>query len=84
MLKILHPDYFTDSEPFEKAFELNSIAKDGNKSGIIIDEDLLSKAHYLMRVFVLQRTKEMVEKLMPPKTEIKVPCPLAPCQVLAV
>ena len=54
ILSFLHPDIFTPSEPFDKAFNLNT-------SEHKVDSDLLEKAHFLMRPFILRRVKGEVE-----------------------
>ena len=73
LLSFLHPDVFTSSEPFDKAFNLNTREHK-------VDEKLLEKAHYLMRPFVLRRVKGEVEVSLPPKTETKIMCPLSAAQ----
>ena len=70
ILSFLHPDIFTSSEPFDKAFNLNT-------SEHKVDSDLLEKAHFLMRPFILRRVKGEVEVSLPPKTETKIMCPLS-------
>ena len=73
LLSFLHPDVFTSSEPFDRAFNLNT--KEHK-----VDEKLLEKAHYLMRPFVLRRVKGEVEVSLPPKVETKIMCPLSAAQ----
>ena len=73
ILSFLHPDIFTSSEPFDKAFNLNT-------SEHKVDSDLLEKAHFLMRPFILRRVKGEVEVSLPPKTETKIMCPLSEAQ----
>ena len=73
ILSFLHPDIFTSSEPFDRAFNLNT-------SEHKVDSDLLEKAHFLMRPFILRRVKGEVEVSLPPKTETKIMCPLSQAQ----
>ena len=73
ILSFLHPDVFTSSEPFDKAFNLNT-------SEHKVDSNLLEKAHFLMRPFILRRVKGEVEVSLPPKTETKIMCPLSEAQ----
>ena len=73
LLSFLHPDVFTSSEPFDRAFNLNMREHK-------VDEKLLAKAHYLMRPFVLRRVKGEVEVSLPPKVETKIMCPLSSAQ----
>eukprot|EP01048_Picozoa_sp_COSAG05_P011864 COSAG05_NODE_1147_length_5730_cov_3.054520_13_plen_95_part_00 len=62
-----YPDIFTDSHDFDSAFNLTKSE---------VDDDMLAKAHYMLRPFILRRIKADVEKTVPPKEEIKVFCPL--------
>eukprot|EP00466_Bigelowiella_natans_P005996 jgi/Bigna1/45102/e_gw1.111.20.1 len=73
LLYYLHPESFTDMTPFESAFELNA-------SEIQINREMLEKAHYMLRPFMLRRLKTEVEKLLPPRIETKVMCPLSDMQ----
>ena len=73
ILSFLHPDLFTTSEPFDKAFNLNTAEHK-------VDSALLEKAHFLMRPFILRRVKGEVEVSLPPKTETKIMCPLSQAQ----
>jgi hypothetical protein len=56
---------FTDSAAFDGAFELNKN---------VVNNEQLSAASSLLRPFMLRRTKEEVEKKMPPKLETTVTC----------
>jgi len=71
MLNFLDPVVFDSSVKFDSGFDL---ARD------IVDRDLLSKAHYLLRPFCLRRTKGEVESRLPPKEEIVVNVPLSEMQ----
>ncbi len=51
------------------------------QKGLRVDRVLLSKAHYMMRLFTLRRTKAEVEQTLPPKLETKIDCPMTPQQV---
>mmetsp|Transcript_29170 Transcript_29170/g.56796 ORF Transcript_29170/g.56796 Transcript_29170/m.56796 type:complete len:1721 (-) Transcript_29170:714-5876(-) len=73
MLYYLHPETFVDITPFETAFELNT-------SELTIDREMLKKAHYMLRPFMLRRLKKEVEKILPPRVETKVMCPLSEMQ----
>lgn len=73
ILKFLAPNVFVDLAPFEQAFNLNSAVK-------IINRDLLDKAHYMMRPFLLRRVKAEVEQKLPPKLETKINCPMTEIQ----
>ena len=71
----LYPDLFGSSAAFDSAFELNS------SSGAKVDNEQLSAASGLLRPFMLRRTKEEVEKGMPPKLETTISCPLSEMQL---
>mmetsp|Transcript_12809 Transcript_12809/g.21980 ORF Transcript_12809/g.21980 Transcript_12809/m.21980 type:complete len:1939 (+) Transcript_12809:3717-9533(+) len=71
LLNYLYPAIFTESSTFDSCFDL---AKQ------IVETDMLAKAHYLIRPFVLRRTKGEVEQKMPPKEEIEVKVPLSKMQ----
>jgi SWI/SNF-related matrix-associated actin-dependent regulator of chromatin subfamily A member 5 len=72
MLNFLDPVLFDSSDKFDSGFDLS---KD------LVDRELLSKAHYLLRPFCLRRTKAEVESKLPPKEEIVVNVPLSEMQV---
>lgn len=65
---------FTDSAAFDTAFNLG-IHKQS------VDRDMLTKAHYMLRPFILRRLKTEVEKALPPKLETKILCPMSEMQV---
>jgi|GEM_PF-2134840 len=71
LLNYLYPAIFTASETFDGCFDL---------SKQIVETDMLEKAHYLIRPFVLRRTKGEVEQKMPPKDEIEIKVPLSEMQ----
>ncbi len=71
ILKFLAPNIFVDLSLFDTAFNLTE------KS---IDRDLLNKAHYMMRTFLLRRIKAEVEQKLPPKLETKIDCPMTKIQ----
>lgn len=71
ILKFLAPNVVTDLSLFEKAFNLTEK---------LIDRDLLNKAHYMMRPFMLRRIKSEVEQTLPPKLETKIDCPMTDVQ----
>ena len=51
------------------------------KGKVQVDRALLSKAHYMMRPFILRRLKAEVEQTLPPKLETKIDCPMTSMQV---
>ena len=71
LLNLLFPDMFSSSAAFDKAFDLNTSS---------MDVDVLEKAHYLLKPFMLRRIKADVEKGLGPKLETKIYCSLAPMQ----
>jgi SWI/SNF-related matrix-associated actin-dependent regulator of chromatin subfamily A member 5 len=71
ILKFLAPNVFVDLSFFNGAFNL---------SERVIDRDLLNKAHYMMRPFLLRRIKAEVEQKLPPKLETKINCPMTQMQ----
>ncbi|KAL7544833.1 hypothetical protein ACHAWF_008196 [Thalassiosira exigua] len=72
ILNYLYPQYFTTPEKFESAFNITL-----NQ----IDPDMLLKANKLLKIFMIRRLKDEVEKLMPKKLETKVLCPLSSSQI---
>jgi len=74
LLYFLHPDVFTDSQPFAEVFDISS--KDHT-----IDKVKLRAAHDILGLFMIRRMKDEVEKLMPKKIETKVLCPLSTTQI---
>ncbi|KAL9186892.1 hypothetical protein ACHAXT_010612 [Thalassiosira profunda] len=72
ILNYLYPQYFTTAEPFEDAFDITH-----NR----IDPGMLLKANKLLKLFMIRRLKDEVEKLMPRKIETKILCPLSSSQV---
>ena len=75
LLNFLYEDLFPSSAAFDKAFQLNST------KGATVDNEQLSHASQLLRPFMLRRTKEEVEKSMPPKLETTIGCPLSEMQL---
>lgn len=71
ILKFLAPNVFSDLALFETAFNLTEK---------VIDRNLLDKAHYMMRPFLLRRIKAEVEQKLPPKLETKIDCPMTEVQ----
>jgi SWI/SNF-related matrix-associated actin-dependent regulator of chromatin subfamily A member 5 len=65
ILNYLYPQYFTTPQRFESAFDIGH-----NR----IDPDMLLKANRLLKLFMIRRLKDEVEKLMPKKIETKVRC----------
>lgn len=74
LLHYLHPNIFNISDSFDEAFQFN-----GND--INVDQHLVDKAHYLLRIFLLRRIKTEVEQQLPPKLETIVKCPMSPMQL---
>lgn len=76
LLNFLYPDLFNvaSAERFDTSFNLTTNT---------VDDSMLSKAHYMLRPFMLRRIKSDVETTVPPKEEIKVMCPLSEMQVKA-
>ena len=72
LLNFLEPDVFSTSEPFDDAFDLSL-----NK----IDNVKLEQAHQVLNVMMLRRLKDNVEKMLPPKIETRVICPLSTMQI---
>ena len=66
---------FSDPAPFEAAFHLGSTGE-AHKT----DESMLTKAHQLLRLYCLRRTKSQVEVDLPPLFETRVNCPLSKLQ----
>jgi SWI/SNF-related matrix-associated actin-dependent regulator of chromatin subfamily A member 5 len=46
-----------------------------------VNKTMLSKAHYMLRPFMLRRLKADVEKGLPPRIETKIMCPLSEMQI---
>ena len=63
ILNFLYPQYFTTPQRFESAFDIGQN---------LIDPDMLLKANRLLKLFMIRRLKDEVEKLMPKKIETKV------------
>lgn len=66
------PDIFTTQTPFAEAFDLSTN---------VVDPAKLMLAHHVLKIFMLRRLKEEVEKLLPKKIETKVLCPLSQTQI---
>ena len=71
LLQVCYPTVFTDSAPFDAAFDLG-----GNKQHVI-DADALARARAMLRPLWLRRQKADVELNLPPKQETVVHCPLS-------
>ena len=72
LLNFLYPNIFTTSKPFAEAFDIVHNT---------VDKAKLALAHNLLDLFMIRRMKKEVEKLMPPKIETKVLCPLSTTQI---
>jgi SWI/SNF-related matrix-associated actin-dependent regulator of chromatin subfamily A member 5 len=74
ILNFLFPEIFPvqSAHKFDECFDL------GNGK---VDCEMLSKAHYMLRPFMLRRVKSEVENKLPPKYETKIYCPLSSMQV---
>lgn len=75
LLNFLHPHIFNDELPFSNAFQINSTNNDIN-----INKNILNKAHYMLRPFILRRVKNEVEKTLMPKLETIIHCPMSDMQ----
>ena len=67
ILNFLYPDVFRTSTAFDR-------------EGVSTDAQALNQAHHMLKMCMLRRTKDLVEKEVPPKEEIKVNCALSPLQ----
>lgn len=72
LLNFMIPDIFESSTHFSEAFDLRTNS---------INNDKLLKAQKLLSLFMIRRLKKEVEKLIPPKIETKVICPLSNTQI---
>ena len=73
LLHVCYPRVFTDSAPFDAAFDLKT-------SRQVIDAAALTQARAMLRPLWLRREKADVELNLPPKTETLVHCPLSAAQ----
>jgi SWI/SNF-related matrix-associated actin-dependent regulator of chromatin subfamily A member 5 len=74
LLNFLHPTVFDHSEKFDDCFSFD------NSGQISVDRQVLDKAHYLLRPFVLRRVKTEVEVSLPAKVETLIECPMSSMQ----
>lgn len=74
ILHFLHPTIFQASDTFDIAFKFQG-------SDIHVDQRLVDKTHYLLRIFLLRRIKAEVEQKLPPKLETVIKCPMSPMQI---
>lgn len=74
LLSFLHPNVFDHSEKFDDCFSFD------NSGQISVDRQVLDKAHYMLRPFVLRRVKTEVEEKLPPKVETLIECPMSSMQ----
>eukprot|EP00729_Bicosta_minor_P000649 gene649-4309_t len=72
LLHFLAPKIFEESDAFDDAFNLGMHK---------VDDDVLRKAHDVLKLVMLRRTKDDVEKGVPPKSEITLSCPLSKLQM---
>jgi len=72
LLSFLLPEIFQDSDPFDHAFNLSQ-----NK----VDNEMLEKAHHVMRLLCLRRLKAHINLKLPPKLETRINCPLTEMQL---
>ncbi|KAJ2807637.1 putative ATPase [Coemansia guatemalensis] len=86
LLNFLLPDIFDDLDCFQAWFDLDDITQNtGNDSQSPLvsapsHERIVSKLHRILQPFLLRRLKSDVEKLLPPKREYLISCPIAPLQ----
>jgi SWI/SNF-related matrix-associated actin-dependent regulator of chromatin subfamily A member 5 len=74
ILNFLFAEVFPNSDKFDACFNLS-------KTSHSVDVQMLSKAHFLLRPFMLRRVKSEVEHSLLDKTEIKIHCPLSKMQL---
>jgi SWI/SNF-related matrix-associated actin-dependent regulator of chromatin subfamily A member 5 len=67
----MYPDIFTAAQKFDDCFDLAHSK---------VDKEMLDRAHYLLRPFILRRLKREVEGKLPPKKEVMVTVPLSEAQ----
>ncbi|KAJ2652012.1 putative ATPase, partial [Coemansia sp. RSA 1285] len=96
LLNFLLPDIFDDLDSFQQWFDLDGIGQnqsaDQNQGqDQSADQSLdhvpvqgparvVAKLHQILQPFLLRRLKTDVEKLLPPKREYLISCPMAPLQ----
>jgi len=73
-LNFLLPDLFSSSEDFDEWFGFNS---DSNNDSTVTDQEernfeIIHQLHKILKPFLLRRTKNEVEKTLPPKKEIHI------------
>jgi SWI/SNF-related matrix-associated actin-dependent regulator of chromatin subfamily A member 5 len=73
LLNLIYPDVFTDSTPFDEAFNLN-VAKGKSAK---VDPAKLRDAYRMLRPLCLRREKADVELSLTAKVETRVGCPLS-------
>jgi SNF2 family DNA or RNA helicase len=72
LLNFLLPELFDNSDIFDNWFNLNS-----SKEGVDEEEmakknvEIINSLHRILRPFILRRTKEDMDKALPPKKEIQ-------------
>ncbi|KAJ2521669.1 putative ATPase [Coemansia sp. RSA 1939] len=94
LLNFLLPDIFDDLDSFQQWFDLDGIGQsqsgdqnqgqdqnaDLNHVPVQGPARVVAKLHQILQPFLLRRLKTDVEKLLPPKREYLISCPMAPLQ----
>ncbi|KAJ2081162.1 putative ATPase [Coemansia sp. RSA 988] len=85
LLNFLLPDIFDDLDCFQAWFDLDDITQNTSQQAKPLvsapsHERIVSKLHRILQPFLLRRLKSDVEKLLPPKREYLISCPIAPLQ----
>ena len=73
MLSFLFPSIFSNSEPFDRCFDLQRQ---------IVNPAMLRRAHLMLQPLMIRRIKTDLENKLPPKTETKIYVKLAPAQTM--
>ncbi|BFZ57202.1 Putative ATPase [Savitreella phatthalungensis] len=83
LLNFLLPDIFSDLESFQSWFDFSSLeanASSSDRADMVIDDDLVSNLHHILKPFLLRRLKIDVEHELPPKREYLLYAPLTRIQ----
>lgn len=93
LLNFLLPELFSSSDDFDEWFGMgtfggsNNFGKDGAEKSQLSDveqeeknTEIVQQLHKILKPFLLRRTKNEVEKTLPPKKEIHIKVGLTECQ----
>lgn len=90
LLHFLLPSVFNDARLFVEAFEIDpgaptsssvtSSSTSGEPRMSALEAQVVAKLHRILRPFVLRRLKSEVERMLPPKVEAVLYCPMVPSQ----